>query len=189
MRIPPLPLGAAGLNVRKTARMNSNELNWYALRVKSRHEFIASADLQQKGVETFLPSVVKMQQWKDRRKAVAFPLFPGYLFTRIPARADHFLRVARTRGSVSLVSLERGFPTPVPPEEITSLKIVVQSGRPIDIYPRFAEGSRIRVKSGPLQGAAGILVKKENTDTFVVNIEILGRSIGTKICGDDVEIV
>ena len=53
---------------------------WYALYVKSRHEYVTQGELVQKGIDTFLPSVKKLRQWKDRKKSVDFPLFPGYLF-------------------------------------------------------------------------------------------------------------
>ena len=43
-------------------------MNWYALYVKSRHEFVAERELSRKSVETFLPVVNKLRRWKDRDK-------------------------------------------------------------------------------------------------------------------------
>src|SRR5512147_949641 len=84
------------------------ETKWYALWVKSRHEFVTERELDRKGIETFLPTVSKVRQWKDRKKLVDFPLFPGYLFVRVTPRADEFLNVVTTQGSVTLVALEPG---------------------------------------------------------------------------------
>ncbi len=165
----------------------AGELNWYALAVKSRHEFVAADELRKKGVETFLPSVVKTRQWKDRRKAVEFPLFPGYLFVRIYPQAEEFLKVVKTRGSVTFVSLDPGHPTPVASGEIYSLKMMIENRGHVDIYPHLHEGARVRVKKGPLKGAEGVLAKKEGEYLFLVNIEILGRSVGTKIYAEDIE--
>ena len=163
------------------------ELNWYALWVKSRHEFIARDELQKKGIETFLPSAMRQRQWSDRKKNVEFPVFPGYLFVYIEPRAEEFQRVIKTRGTVNLISLDPGHPTPVAPEEIQSLRSVIQSGRAFDVYPQFQEGTRVRIRRGPLEGAEGILANKEEQRLFFVNIEILGRSVGLKICPDDLE--
>jgi transcription antitermination factor NusG len=75
----------------------------------------------------------------------------------------------------------------VTPEEIGSLRILLQSGTDFDVYPNLKEGTRVRVRRGPLQGAEGILAKKEAEYTFLVNLELLGRSIGVKIYADDLE--
>ncbi len=163
------------------------ELNWYALWVKSRHEFIARDELVEKGVETFLPLVKKVRQWRDRKKKVEFPVFPGYLFVCLAPSADDFLRAIKTRGSVGLLSQEPGHPTPVPCEEIQALKTVIGCGSSFDVYPQFQEGARVRVRRGPLQGAEGILTKKADHHWFCINIEILGRSVALKINADEVE--
>lgn len=161
--------------------------NWYAIYVKSRHEFVVSGELQSKGIETFLPSVTKLNQWKDRKKRVDVPLFPGYLFVSIAPDPEEFLRVLKTRGAVTFISLEPGHPTPVAPEEIRALKILLDVGEKIDVYPHLKQGARVRVKNGAFRGAEGILARKEDHHVLLVSIELLGRSVGVKIYADDIE--
>ncbi len=164
-----------------------DQANWYALWVKSRHEFVVSQELSRKGIDNFLPSVAKVRQWKDRKKVIDYPLFPGYLFVHLIPGPGKFLDVVKTRGSVSFISLDHGEPTSIIPEEIDSLKIMLASGEQIDVFPALKEGMLVRVKRGPLQGALGILAKREDHHIFIVNIEILGRSVGLKIYAEDVE--
>jgi len=114
--------------------------NWYAVYVKSRHEFVTRGELVRKDVETFLPVVTKVRQWKDRRKSIDFPLFPGYLFVHIEPRSDEFLSVLKVRGAISLLALNPGVPTPVPAEEISSLRLLVEKGEEIDVYPHLRKG-------------------------------------------------
>jgi transcriptional antiterminator NusG len=161
--------------------------NWYAVYVKPRHEFVAFGELQRKCVEAFLPSVKRISQWKDRKKLIEYPLFPGYVFVQVPSYPGAFLAVLKTRGVVSFIALEPGKPTPAAPEEITSLKLILESGNDIDIYPHLKEGTRVRVTSGPLKYAEGVLAKREDEYLFVVNIELLGRSVAVKICVHDIE--
>ncbi len=161
--------------------------NWYAIYVKSRHESVAYEELQKKGVESYLPVVKRMRRWKDRRKMVEFPLFPGYLFVRVNPTPSGFVPVLRARGVVCLVSGETGTPLPVPEREMDSLRIMIDNGGDIDIYPGIKEGARIEVKSGPFKGANGTVVKKEDGYMLMVNIDILGRSIGVKLYADDLE--
>lgn len=166
----------------------AGDASWYALHVRSRHEFVASADLQKKGIESFLPSIVRVSQWRDRKKRVEFPLFPGYMFVHIPPHSEAFLRVVKSRGSVQFISLEPGHPTPVPDDEIDSLRILLESGKPLDVYPGLAPGSRVRLKRGVLAGAEGVLAAREDHRClFHINIEILGRSVGVTVPAEDLE--
>ncbi len=163
------------------------EQSWYAVYVKSRHEFVAYEEMQRKGIEAFLPSVKKMSQWKDRRKLIEYPLFPGYVFVRPQSAAGAHLAVLKTRGVVAFISLERAMPTPVDPCEIASLKLLSGSGRELDIYPNLKEGMRVRLKHGPLKDAEGFLSKREHEYLFYVNVELLGRSVAVKIAAEDIE--
>jgi transcription termination/antitermination protein NusG len=161
--------------------------NWYALYVKSRHEYVTKNELVKKDVETFLPSVRKLRQWKDRKKWIDFPLFPGYRFIHISPRPESIVNVLKTRGAINLLSAAPGQPTPVMQEEISSLQLMVGSGKEIDIYPHLKEGTKVRVKRGPLRGAEGTLEKRQDEYMFVVNIEMLGRSVGVRMYADDIE--
>lgn len=185
MQIQAREPGAEPVRDRHTVVMT--EQSWFALSVKSRHEFVARDELLSRGVETFLPIVTKLQQWRDRRKRVQFPVFPGYLFVRVAPCPEDFLQVIKSRGTVRLICLEPGRPTPVATQEIEALKTVVASGQPFDVYPGYQIGARVRVRRGPLEGAEGVVAKREGTQLFFVNVEILGRSVGVRISADDLE--
>jgi transcriptional antiterminator NusG len=145
--------------------------NWYAvLYVKSRHGFVAHNELIKKDVETFLPAVKRLRQWKDRKKRLDFPLFPGYLFININPSSESFVSVLKTRGAINLLSTEPGHPTPVSSDDVGSLQVLIESGRDIDIYPELKEGTRVRVKRGPIQGAEGTLGKRHDQYLLLINI-------------------
>lgn len=164
-----------------------HEMKWFALYVKSRYEYITNVELRKKRIETFLPTVLRLRQWKDRKKEVEFPLFPGYIFVHIPANPEEYLKVLKTRGAVSFVALVSGVPSAVSYEELQSLRILLESGDQFDIYPSLVRGKTVQVRRGPLRGAQGIIGKKEDEYMFIVNIDLLGRSVSVKVCGDDLD--
>ena len=167
--------------------LNMTPINWYAIYTKPRHEFVVHGELQKKGIVSFLPTFKRLQQWKDRKKFVEFPLFPGYLFVHVQHDSAAFLNVLKTRGVVTFISSVPGHPSTVATEEIQSLKLLLDSGEELDVYPNLKEGELIRVKRGPLKGAEGILSVKENQYQFLVNIHLLGRSVGVKLYADQLE--
>jgi len=166
---------------------NEQSREWYALRVRSRHEFVTYNELSRKGIEAYLPTVKKWSQWKDRKKLVEFPLFSGYLFAHININSQEYFNTLKTKGAVNILSLKGGRPAPVPPDEIHSLRILVESGEELDIYPHFKEGTKVIVTKGLLKGATGILTRKETHCVFSVDVILLGKSVGVKVLADDVE--
>ncbi len=161
---------------------------WYALYVKSRHEYVTQGELVQKGMETFLPSVKKLRQWKDRKKFIDFPLFPGYLFVYMHENPEEYINVLKTRGAVRFLSAGMTCPTPVSSEEINTLRLLIESGEPLDVYPHLKKGNPVRVRRGPLSGAVGVIDNKVDQYIFMVNVDILGRCVGVNIYADDIEL-
>jgi transcription antitermination factor NusG len=162
--------------------------NWYVIYVKSRHEFAVRHELSRKGVETFVPHVKRLRHWKDRKKLIDFPLFPGYVFVRFGFDPETYLSILKTPGIVTFVSLEgSASPSCVSDSEMHSLKVLMESGKEIDSYPHLKDGMRVRVKAGPLRTAEGILLKKEDQHMLLVNLVLLGRSVGVRVYADEVE--
>ena len=90
---------------------------WFAVWTRARHEARVLDQLRRKDLEAFLPKVPRWSRWKDRKKRIEWPLFPGYCFVRIqPAES---LPVLKCSGVVSLISAN-GRPAPIPDVEIES---------------------------------------------------------------------
>ena len=84
---------------------------WFALWTRSRHEQVVREQLEQKQIDAFLPTIPKWSRWKDRKKKIDWPLFPGYCFARFDP-ADT-LPILKCTGVVNIVSFE-GKPAPIP---------------------------------------------------------------------------
>src|SRR5258708_17198166 len=151
---------------------------WYAVRVRSRFEFVTSAVLREGGYETFLPSYRSRRAWSDRMKEVQIPLFPGYLFCRFDA-ADPY-RVLNSPGVVNVVSVGPR-PLPVDEQEVASIQKVCRSGRDAQPWPFLQVGRRVRAECGPLAGSEGILREVKGVCRMVVSLTLLQRSVSAEI--------
>ncbi|HEX2458563.1 MAG TPA: transcription termination/antitermination NusG family protein, partial [Vicinamibacterales bacterium] len=105
---------------------------WFALWTRSRHEQVVRDQLERKHIETFLPTVARWSRWKDRKKKIDWPLFPGYCFARFDARER--LPVLKCTGVVNIVSFE-GEPAPIPEHEINGIRQLVESDLAYDPCP------------------------------------------------------
>jgi transcription antitermination factor NusG len=163
--------------------------NWYAVHVRSRHEFKVSEWLGgNTRVHPFLPKVERLSQWKDRKKLVSFPLFPGYLFVRTLRTYDNLLSILKTPGVVRLVGgAGTRDPVPIPEEQILSIQRLVESKKTLDPYPYLKIGQRVILKRGILAGCQGVLVQKiGGKHRFVVSVDILQRSVSVEMDASEI---
>jgi len=168
--------------------MFENSPAWFALHVKPRHEFVVQSDLTRSGMESYLPAINKLSQWKDRKKLINSPLFPGYLFARVLPAPDHFLELLKTRGVMRILSTIPGHPTQVPDSEISALKTLLTSGHEVDIHPELQAGKVVRIKKGVFENVEGVVSKKGDQLFLRVNISMLGRCVTVKLFVEDVEL-
>ncbi|MEO0143153.1 MAG: hypothetical protein ABIL15_07370, partial [candidate division WOR-3 bacterium] len=95
-------------------------------------------------------------------------------------------KVYRTPGVVRRCGNPR--PTPVPDEDIQSIMIFLQSDRSIYPLPYLVVGAKVRVVSGPLAGAIGILVREDHKRSrLVVSIEMMGQSVAVTLENDAIK--
>jgi transcription antitermination factor NusG len=158
---------------------------WYAIYTRSRHEKVAHEILNDKCVETFLPLREFVSHWKDRKKKVESPLFPGYLFTRINLSED-FTKVISSKGVVKVLGTN-GTPVPVSDEEVDSVKTLLKSGLKYDPYPYLNSQTKVIVVNGPLQGITGKIMARLGKYKLLISVELIKRSISVEIDVKDVE--
>jgi len=166
----------------------SEPVRWYAIHTRSRFEKVVAAHLSAKAVENYLPSFEEVHQWRDRKKKVEMPAFPGYVFARFADGGAARLKVLKTPGAVRILGGEDGIEA-VPDREIDAIRRLFRSSAPCFSHPFLREGAWVRVRRGPLQGLEGLLVRAKNRDRLVLSIDLLSQSVATEIDASDVEVI
>src|SRR6266566_3595754 len=120
---------STGVQSRSLEHLNgttdSLEPHWYAAYTSANHEKRVAIQLGQRSVEHFLPTYESVRRWKDRRKKLELPLFPGYVFVRMALRQR--LRVLQIPGVACLVGFG-GQPAALATEEIEALRMGLARG-------------------------------------------------------------
>ncbi|HEY6183096.1 MAG TPA: UpxY family transcription antiterminator [Terriglobales bacterium] len=157
---------------------------WHAAYTITRHEKRVFAQLKEKQIDAFLPLCRVTHRWKNRTTVVVeLPLFPGYLFVRIPRRNK--VDVLSTPGVVSLVG-SRGQPWPLSDFEIETLRTGLDH-RNAQPHPYLVVGERARIRKGPLSGMEGVLVNIKNRWRVVLTINEIAHSFSVEVDSDDIE--
>ena len=157
---------------------------WYAIWTRSRHELVVRDQLAQKGYEAFLPTIPKWSRWKDRKKKIDWPLFPGYCFARFDTRER--LPILKCTGVVTIVSFD-GDIVAIPDVEIDSIRRLVESDLQYDPCPLIREGMMVEVVHGPLKGVIGRLLRKGSHARLVLAVDLIGQAVSVEVDAADVK--
>lgn len=131
-----------------------------------------------KEIEQYLPVYKTRRAWSDRVRELELPIFPGYVFCRVPLTARSL--VLATRGVVGIAGTQNQ-PIPINEEEIQAVRKMVESQSSVGPWPFLKAGERVRVIRGPLRGVEGILLKSKDFHRLVISITLLGRSVASEI--------
>jgi transcription antitermination factor NusG len=165
---------------------NTSGKEWYAVYTVVRHEKAVNAALTEKDIETFLPLREVLSRWKDRKKRIQIPLFPGYLFVNI--RLKEMWDVLNRRSVVRILGV-KGVPIPVPADQISAIRSLLESNLRYDPYPYFSEGREVIVINGPLQGIRGKILEVRGNYRLILSVDLIQRSVSVEIDIKDVELV
>ena len=161
------------------------EPQWYALHTRARHERVVENSLRERGLETFLPVVHEVHRWSDRVKKVEVPLFSCYLFVRCALRPEERAAVYSTASVLAIVGVH-GSGTPIPDEQIASVRTVLAQTAPWRSHPFLKVGQRVRVRGGALDGIEGVFLSENGDHSLVISIDAIQRSMSVRIEGYDV---
>jgi transcription antitermination factor NusG len=158
---------------------------WVAVQTRSRHEKAVATQLEQKGVENYLPLLSQDRKWSDRIKSVSLPLFPNYVFARCSPAGKERLLILQTLGVIRIVGsgsiLEQ-----IPEKQLQDVRALLDQVS-CEPYPFCRAGQKVRIRGGCLDGVEGIFVERNHDESLVISIEIIQRSIAVRVSGYQLE--
>lgn len=160
------------------------EQRWYAIYTCAQHEKRVAEQLARRDVEHFLPLYRAVHRWKDRRVHLELPLFPGYVFVRVPLQDR--LRVLEIPRVVHFVGFG-GLPAALPDAELETLRSGLSKQLHAEPHPFLSVGRRVRIVCGPLAGLEGILRHRKNNLRLVISVELIQRSMAVDVDATDIQ--
>ena len=154
-------------------------LCWYACHTRARAEKQVARQLSVRGLENYLPLLAQRRQWKDRRKVVSLPLFPGYVFGRFSLQETH--TVLSIPGVSTIVS-NNGRLSPIAEAELCNVRrlsaVLSSTGLEAERHPLVIEaGQPVRVADGPFQGVEGWVIESRGQQRLLVGLRAIGQGL------------
>ena len=153
------------------------ESKWYVLFVRSNQEKRVAQHLLSRTIEHFLPVYESVRQWKDRKVRLLSPLFPGYVFVRLPL-ADR-LKALIVPNVVNLVGTKNA-PAVISEEELEWIKRGTTYGK-AEPHPYIKAGDPVVIKVGPMAGMEGIFVQVQNNTRVLIRLDSIARAFAVEV--------
>jgi transcription antitermination factor NusG len=158
---------------------------WLCLHTRPRQEKATARDLRAAQVPFYLPQMIHEDRTPAGRKiSSVLPLFGGYLFLF----GDDVQRIQALRGN-RLVNIIEVADQEMLVRDLRQIHQMLRSGLAIKPELSAPVGARVRIKSGPLIGLVGTVIRRGKHDHFVAVVNMLG--LGATVALEDwqVEIV
>jgi transcription antitermination factor NusG len=163
--------------------VNSLEKRWYAAHTRANHEKRVAEQLGRRAVEHFLPVYQTVRKWADRRKRLEIPLFPGYIFVRLPLQER--LRVLEIPSVARLVGFDN-IPISLPDHEMEVIRNGLTGQLRALPHHYLKAGRRARIIRGPLEGCEGILLRNKGDLRVVLSVDLIMRSVAVEVGAEDI---
>ena len=158
-----------------------DSVRWWVMHTRPRQEKCLARELYALGVQYFLPIVYKRVRLKRRVVVSSLPLFPGY----VAVHGDEQDRLTTLETGRVVNSLGVGFQKEFQ-ADLHRLHRLVESGLPVTREERLAKGDRVLIKSGPLAGLEGEVIRSEVGRRFLIQVNFIQR--GASVLADDFDL-
>ncbi|HTQ31566.1 MAG TPA: transcription termination/antitermination NusG family protein [Opitutaceae bacterium] len=157
---------------------------WCACHTRPRCEKKFAALMVAEGFVHYLPLVPSVRRYKSQTKRFTKPLFPGYVFARVPAEKRARIYQQDLLARVLPVEDEPRFLG-----QLEDVRAIVASGYELSLLPLLARGRRVKVAGGPLHGLEGVVDDPSNLNGIVLSVDVLRQGLFVKIPAENLQVL
>ena len=160
------------------------ELEWYVAHVRPRCE---KKLVEQGKIYNFPTTLLTYKSIKKYRgKEVSFdkPLFPGYVFLRL----NHETRKVATQSNF-VANMLNVIDQQKFEDQLEDILFALEQEVEIRLEPTIEVGSRVIVKSGPLQGHEGWVEERYGMTTILLRLDFIGQAAAVKVQAGTLELI
>ncbi|MBY0525334.1 MAG: hypothetical protein K2R98_18145 [Gemmataceae bacterium] len=158
------------------AEIQTADRSWLVLHTKARQEKCLARQLYEGQVPFYLPLLGRRTRIRGRAVMSYNPLFGGYVFLladereRVAALATH-----RVVQALKVTDQQQLW------EDLAQVRRLIESGAPITPEDRLEPGMEVEIKSGPLAGLRGTILRTATGRRFVVQVNFIQRGASLEV--------
>ena len=146
-------------------------MNWYVVYTKPKWEKKVAERLNEIGITTYCPLIIKESQWSDRKKIITVPLFNSYIFVQIAEKERN--KIFEVTGAVRYL-FWLGRPAVVRDFEIEYIKSWLAIPKQFEVaVEQLKKGDKIVLEEGPFINQSAI-IQEVKQNHYILILESLG---------------
>jgi transcriptional antiterminator RfaH len=154
-------------------------VRWWVAHTKPRQEKALARSLLAAEVPFYLPLIPKEVLIRGRRHWSHVPVFASYVF--LYAREEQRILALKSGRVVQTISAPNGKELRC---DLQNLQRLIELDAPLTVERRIQAGTRVRVRSGPMEGLEGVVVGRKRRTRLVVMVRMLQQGVSLDI--DDI---
>jgi transcription antitermination factor NusG len=159
-----------------------NQITWYVAHTRPRCEKKLFQSLQRDGIAACLPCYRSAHRYRGKVVEFQKPLFPGYVFLQLPPEKRNF--VLRSDHLASLLE--------VPDQKLFARQLgdilrALETDREIRLAPTIGEGTRVKIRHGPLRGVEGWVEKRLGMCVVLIRLDFIGQAAAVRLEAGELE--
>ena len=153
-----------------------SEHYWLVCHTKPRCEKKFAALMAAEKFEHYLALVKSVRHYAQQTKSFTKPLFPGYVFAKIPVEEKSRIYQQDLLARAITVTDEAKFL-----RQLADVKAIVASGFEFSVMPLFTKGRQVKIIGGPLYGLQGFVDDPSNPQGIVLSVDVLQQGLRVKV--------
>ncbi|NDC63188.1 MAG: antitermination protein NusG [Planctomycetia bacterium] len=159
------------------------DARWLAFYTLSRREKDLMRKLESAAIPFYAPVIKRRLRSPGGRTRISHvPLFPGYVFSLVD---DDQRRAALATNTIARwlpIADDRRLLA-----DLRSIKRLIDADRPLTPEARLEAGQDVRVRSGPLRGIEGTVIRRRGEERLQVAVQFLGQGASIEVEDVDLE--
>lgn len=161
-----------------------SELLWFVAHTKPRREKKLVEHCARHALRATLPCYGSSHKYRGKTVSFRKPLFPGYVFLQLLPT-----QTALIRQNDNVANLLDVFDQATFARQLQEILAALDSGLEVRLAPDITTGTRVRIRSGPLQGVEGLVESRSGPTTVILRLDFINQAAAVKLTADQLELI
>jgi transcriptional antiterminator NusG len=160
------------------------DTSWFVAHVKPRREKKLVEFCGRHSLAATLPCYDSAHKYRGKTVVFRKPLFPGYVFLQLKSEQRATIRQNEHVANLLEVIDQATFQM-----QLDHILMALESKLGVRLAPAIGQGTRVRIKCGPLQGIEGLVERRYGMSTVLLRLDFINQAAAVKIDAENLELI